>query len=202
MSTPSAVASSMSRASSRGYASRSSPGPNWAGLTKSETTTTSHCSRARRISERWPPWKAPMVGTRPILRPARRSGASDRARQRPLGAELGDALDRAAHERREQGAGLVRGKTGAGGDPLRGSEQRDGEVGGDGRRRVIGGAALVVDLEGGHAEQRGESDGEVERRGGGAGDGAARSGEGPERGRRSPGGSRFGRPSLGGCRFL
>ena len=55
---------------------RSSAGPNWAGFTNRETTTRSHCSRARRMRDRWPSWKLPIVGTRPMERPARRSGHS------------------------------------------------------------------------------------------------------------------------------
>ncbi len=47
-------ASAASRRSSRGYASRSGGSLNCVGLTNSETTTTSHSVRARRMSERWP----------------------------------------------------------------------------------------------------------------------------------------------------
>ena len=72
MSTPISSASAASRASSRGYAVRSDASLNWVGLTNSQTTTTSHSARARRMSERWPSWNAPIVGTSPIERPSRR----------------------------------------------------------------------------------------------------------------------------------
>ena len=66
-STPSAPAMARSPARSRGYRSRSSAGPNCSGLTKSETTTVSWAARAARINERWPSWKAPIVGTNPTV---------------------------------------------------------------------------------------------------------------------------------------
>src|SRR5687767_9719691 len=52
---------------SRGYLERSSLGPNWVGLTKMETTTCSHSSRARRTREICPSCRYPIVGTNPSL---------------------------------------------------------------------------------------------------------------------------------------
>ena len=52
--------------SSRGYAARSEPSSNCAGLTKRLTTTTSFSARAARINASWPACNAPIVGTRPI----------------------------------------------------------------------------------------------------------------------------------------
>ncbi len=70
-STPSRSNISRSRSKLRGYLLKSSVGPNCAGFTKMETTTTSLCCLARRTSERWPSCSAPMVGTRPMALPAR-----------------------------------------------------------------------------------------------------------------------------------
>ena len=77
MSAPAVFRRPRSRSSSRGYASRSSEGPNWSGLTKMLTTTTSAFSRAIRTSDRWPSWSAPIVGTKPTDEPRRRT--SERA---------------------------------------------------------------------------------------------------------------------------
>ena len=49
---------------------------NCAGLTNSVTTTTSQLARARRMSDRWPSCSAPIVGTSPMTRPARRGPSS------------------------------------------------------------------------------------------------------------------------------
>ena len=66
-----------------------------------------------RISDRWPSWKKPMVGTRPIVRPAARSGARARAQ---LGdgahgphAASGRQRSRAVHHHVEQAQQLRRG---------------------------------------------------------------------------------------------
>ena len=64
-SAPAAAAMSASRSSSRGYAARSAASSNWAGLTKTLTTTVSHSARAAAISASCPAWSAPIVGTRP-----------------------------------------------------------------------------------------------------------------------------------------
>src|SRR5512138_943546 len=66
-STPSGSSKLKSRSRSRGYLDRSSLGPNWVGLTKMETTTWSHSSRARRTKERCPSCKYPIVGTSPTV---------------------------------------------------------------------------------------------------------------------------------------
>ena len=68
--TPSRAQRARSAGSSRGYAARSSPGPNCVGLTKMETTLAALSRTARSTSEAWPPCSAPMVGTRPIPVPA------------------------------------------------------------------------------------------------------------------------------------
>jgi hypothetical protein len=51
----------------------------WVGFTKIETHTTSARSRAVFTSDRCPSWRAPIVGTSAMRRPAARS-ASARAR--------------------------------------------------------------------------------------------------------------------------
>ena len=43
---------------------KSSLGPNWSGLTKTEATTNGACLRASRTSERCPSCSAPIVGTK------------------------------------------------------------------------------------------------------------------------------------------
>jgi len=48
-------------------------GPNWKGLTKMTTITTSALSAAARISPVFPVWSAPIVGTRAIVLPSARS---------------------------------------------------------------------------------------------------------------------------------
>ena len=161
-----------------------------------------------------------MVGTRPMLRPARRSGASAsrssatvrtvlmRPRRRPApacgatssskrssssgatsatarrwaatvasspratgpvsarsGPSSARLSTRAAQQRHEQPPGLVRLQARAGGDPLGRRLERDQEVGGHRRGGVVGGAALVVDLERRHAQHAREIGGEGERRG-------------------------------------
>ena len=69
----------------------------------------------------------------------------------PVSAALGpvrrDVLDRLPHERQQQPPRLGGLEPGAGGDPLGGRLEGDQEVGGDRGGRVVGGAALVVDLE-------------------------------------------------------
>ncbi|SKU56864.1 Uncharacterised protein [Mycobacteroides abscessus subsp. abscessus] len=73
-STPSSRNFATSESSVRGYASRSSPGPNCSGLTKMDTTTTAPGTfRACRTSVRWPSCSAPMVGTKTIRRPVCRN---------------------------------------------------------------------------------------------------------------------------------
>ena len=76
-STPSFSASARSRSKSRGYEAKSSAGPNCSGLTKIDTTTTSRSERARRINDRWPSWKKPIVGTNPSERPLARTAAQE-----------------------------------------------------------------------------------------------------------------------------
>ena len=123
---------------------------------------------------------APPPRARACARPARRRGraarapprrrrarwaatvglvaARDRARERPLGAERRDVLDRAAHAAAASSSPrLVRLEARAGGDPLGRRLERDQEVGGHRGRGVVGGAALVVDLERRHAEPRARS---------------------------------------------
>src|SRR6266702_115909 len=56
----------MSASSVRGYLSKSSFGPNCSRLTKMLATTGSPCWRARRISDRWPSCRLPMVGTKAV----------------------------------------------------------------------------------------------------------------------------------------
>ena len=50
----------------RGYLSKSSFGPNCSRFTKMLATTGSPCWRARRISDRWPSCRLPMVGTKAV----------------------------------------------------------------------------------------------------------------------------------------
>src|SRR5712692_3038249 len=52
----------------RGYLAKSSFGPNCFGLTKMEAMTGEQSRLARSISDKCPPWSAPMVGTRPTMR--------------------------------------------------------------------------------------------------------------------------------------
>src|ERR1700675_4182648 len=68
--TPAAPSTARSASTVRGKGGKSSPGPNWAGLTKIVTTTLSFSATARSISARWPPCRAPMVGTMPTDSPA------------------------------------------------------------------------------------------------------------------------------------
>src|ERR1700678_1365151 len=80
MSTPCFSSSRQSRSKGRGYFDKSSFGPNWAGFTKIETATASHCAFAACTSDEWPSCKAPMVGTRPsCLPPERASRQAERA---------------------------------------------------------------------------------------------------------------------------
>src|SRR5216684_1263862 len=59
-----------SRSGLRGYEPRSSPAPNWIGLTNTLTTTLSLSRRARSTRLMWPACNAPIVGTRPIKAPS------------------------------------------------------------------------------------------------------------------------------------
>ena len=61
-------------------------GANCVGFTKRLTTTKSFAARAARISERWPSWKKPIVGTKPTVMPSCTRGIA-------RGARLGDRLD-------------------------------------------------------------------------------------------------------------
>ncbi len=72
-STPVLAATAASAASVRGYVARSWASPNCIGFTNRETTTSSHAARAACISAAWPSWNAPIVGTRPIVRPSARA---------------------------------------------------------------------------------------------------------------------------------
>src|SRR5690349_3714768 len=71
-STPRSRASARSRFRSRGYLAKSSAGPNWSGLTKTDVTTRSADSRARSTRRRWPSCSAPMVGTNATRAPRAR----------------------------------------------------------------------------------------------------------------------------------
>ena len=106
-----------------------------------------------------------------------------------------------AHERREQGPCLARLEPGAAGHPLGGRFERDKEVRGDRRGRVVGGASVLGDLEGRHPEVVRERAREAERLRRVAGDGAAGPrerlgaaalGEGLERVQAEPAGCRGG----------
>ena len=55
---------------------RSSGLLNCTGLTNMETNTTSFSARARLMRERCPSWRAPIVGTRPMLLPSARTSAA------------------------------------------------------------------------------------------------------------------------------
>ena len=55
---------------------------NCSGFTKIDTTTKSRSARARRISEAWPSWSAPIVGTRPTVRPSARAASAAAKRRR------------------------------------------------------------------------------------------------------------------------
>src|ERR1019366_5372840 len=68
MSTPSSAQIATSRTSFRGYFVKSWAWLNWRGLTKIVVTTVGLSARPRRISERWPSWSQPIVGTRPTGR--------------------------------------------------------------------------------------------------------------------------------------
>src|SRR5260370_3843746 len=59
-----------SRSGLRGYEPRSSPAPNWIGLTTTLTTPLSFSRRARSTRFMWPACNAPIVGTRPIEAPS------------------------------------------------------------------------------------------------------------------------------------
>ena len=87
-------------------------------------------------------------------RPSRRR----RGRPGPVSARSGPSAARLSTVRRSSGqqqrARLARLEAGAGGEPLGRRLERDQEVRGDRCRRVVGGAALVVDLERHHAEPR------------------------------------------------
>ena len=103
-----------------------------------------------------------------------------------LGPELGEVVDRAAQQRHEQLPGLVRLEARAGGDPLGRRLEGDQEVGGHRGRGVVGGAALVVDLERRHPEHARETGGEGERLGRGPRDRTAGARERPQAARRRP----------------
>ena len=79
---PPRPAISTSRASLRGYFSRSFGSPNWRGLTKIETTVVAFSARARWISARWPSCSQPIVGTRPTGRGEAASASRSSARVR------------------------------------------------------------------------------------------------------------------------
>src|SRR5262245_34713651 len=74
-STPASRAWPRSPSMSRGYVAKSSCGPNCLGLTKIDSTTTSHSRRAACTRLRWPACKYPIVGTRPIRLLAARCAA-------------------------------------------------------------------------------------------------------------------------------
>src|SRR5260370_32257458 len=59
-----------SRSGLRGYEPRSSPAPNWIGLTNTLTTTLSFARRARSTRLMCPACNAPIVGTSPIDAPS------------------------------------------------------------------------------------------------------------------------------------
>src|SRR6266852_479771 len=61
-----------SRPGLRGYEPRSSPAPNWIGLTNTLTTTLSFSRRARSTRLMCPACNAPIVGTSPIEAPSAR----------------------------------------------------------------------------------------------------------------------------------
>src|SRR3954469_606219 len=82
MSTPSASQIETSRASFRGYCSRSFGSPNWRGFTKIVTTVVASDARARCIRARWPSCNQPLVGTSPIGRGATPSARRSSSRVR------------------------------------------------------------------------------------------------------------------------
>src|SRR6266849_8780564 len=69
-STPASRSIDRSRAGFRGYEDRSSPAPNWIGLTNTLTTTLSFSRRARSTRLMCPACNAPIVGTSPIEAPS------------------------------------------------------------------------------------------------------------------------------------
>ena len=73
--TPASSRRRRSRASSRGYRSKSSPRPNCVGFTKTEAATLAQRARAASTRLRWPACRAPMVGTKPRGRGSSRSAA-------------------------------------------------------------------------------------------------------------------------------
>src|SRR6266851_2322213 len=71
-STSAARSIARSRSGLLGYRPRSSPAPNWIGLTKMLTTTRSFSRHAASTRLIWPTWRAPIVGTSPIEQPSAR----------------------------------------------------------------------------------------------------------------------------------
>src|SRR6266849_2062308 len=71
-STPASRSIDRSRAGFRGYEDRSSPAPNWIGLTNTLTTTLSFSRRARSTRLMCPACNAPLVGPSPIEAPSAR----------------------------------------------------------------------------------------------------------------------------------
>src|SRR5260370_26094844 len=68
-STSSRSSNSQSGSKLRGYFAKSSLGPNWVGFTKMEAATIPQQALAARTRDRWPSWRAPMVGTNPRRSP-------------------------------------------------------------------------------------------------------------------------------------
>src|SRR5579872_6405115 len=145
-STPRAAQTSTSLASVRGYRSRSAGSPNCSGLTKTVTQTVSHSDRARMISDSWPAWSAPIVGTSPTRPPPAR--ASSRACRQAATEWSSATSDTRPHRRLVDGRLGVPGGRRAGRGLLGGQavgQRHPGEVPGP----LLLGEGAAVALEGG-----------------------------------------------------
>src|SRR5712691_7091802 len=85
-----------SRSGLRGYSLRSSPAPNWMGLTNTLTTTLSFSRRARSTRLMCPACNAPMVGTSPIEAPSARHPRATSRINPGVPTAIGGALDAGA----------------------------------------------------------------------------------------------------------
>src|SRR6266852_4548898 len=85
-----------SRSGFRGYEDRSSPAPNWIGLTNTLTTTLSFSRRARSTRLMCPAWSAPIVGTNPIEAPSARHPRATSRMNPGVPTAIGGGLDAGA----------------------------------------------------------------------------------------------------------
>src|SRR5712692_2773192 len=92
-STPASRSIDRSRSGFRGYEDRSSPAPNWIGLTNTLTTTLSFSRRARSTRLMCPAWSAPIVGTSPIEAPSARHPRATSRMNPGVPTAIGGGLD-------------------------------------------------------------------------------------------------------------